>query len=171
MSDKTLNQFLSRGTHADRLAYTPSPPVPFTGPSSGYFYFETDTGNGYSWDGATWQQIGTSSSPTTPVSSGTAFAIGLGLGDEVGDGDIRIPGPQGLAGSIGSTGPVGPAGFGFPGMDGEDGSDSFIQGPQGIQGIPGTSGISNVLEPVFVDGGVPDGFSSFGYNKLDAGAP
>ena len=34
-----------------------------------------------------------------------------------------------------------------------------------------TPGITRELEPVWIDGGVPNGFSSFGYPVLDAGAP
>src|SRR5690242_7881253 len=57
MADSTLNAFVARGTNAERVAFTPSPPTPASGNSPGYFFYETDTGNSYSWDGAAWQQV------------------------------------------------------------------------------------------------------------------
>lgn len=75
MSDTTLNQFLSRGTSVQRIAYTPVPPTPAAGPSSGYFWFETDTGDSYSWTGAAWQKLNTGSGG----SSGATSAIGMML--------------------------------------------------------------------------------------------
>jgi len=57
MTDSTLNQFLSRGTNAQRLAFTPSPPTPASGNSPTYIFYETDTGNTYAWTGAAWAQV------------------------------------------------------------------------------------------------------------------
>src|SRR5690349_9249958 len=57
MSDVTLNAFVASGTKADRVAFTPSPPSPASGPGQGYFFYETDTDNVYTWDGAAWQQV------------------------------------------------------------------------------------------------------------------
>lgn len=55
MTDSALEQFVTRGTAAARAATTPSPPLS----SSGYFWFETDTGNSYAWDGSAWVKINT----------------------------------------------------------------------------------------------------------------
>lgn len=58
MSDSTFNQFLSRGTSAQRLAYTPNPPTPVSGPLPGYLWFETDPPfNLYAWSGSVWLLI------------------------------------------------------------------------------------------------------------------
>ena len=52
----TLNAFLSSGTNAERLAYTPTPATPAAGPDPTCIFAETDTGNGFFWDfdGAAW---------------------------------------------------------------------------------------------------------------------
>lgn len=57
MADSRLNDFVSRGTNAERLAFTPTPPTPAGGNDPGYFFYETDTGNTYAWDGAAWDQV------------------------------------------------------------------------------------------------------------------
>jgi hypothetical protein len=57
MTDVTLNCFLARGTNAERLAFTPTPPTPASGPDPGYFWYETDTGDSYAWDGAAWDKL------------------------------------------------------------------------------------------------------------------
>lgn len=59
MTDSTLNRFLSSGTNAERLAFTPTPPTPASGPDPTYLWYETDTGNTYAWDfgGSTWGQV------------------------------------------------------------------------------------------------------------------
>ncbi len=70
MSDGALNYFVAAGTNADRLAFTPSPPTPAAGPHSGYFFFETDTSNTYSWNagGAAWVKVNTGGSGTVTAS-------------------------------------------------------------------------------------------------------
>lgn len=65
MADSTLNRFVSSGTAAQRAAFTPTPPTPSSGPSPGYFWFETDTNKSYSWDGAAWELT------AVPISVGT----------------------------------------------------------------------------------------------------
>jgi hypothetical protein len=67
MSDTTLNRFLASGTTAARLAFTPSPPTPASGPNPGYFWFDTDDSITYSWDGAAW---------VAPPGSGTVTHTG-----------------------------------------------------------------------------------------------
>lgn len=80
MSDGSLNYFVAAGTAAEMGGFTPSPPTPAAGPDAGYFFFQTDTGRGYSWDqgGGAWVQInatavinfGATLSPTgTPVAT------------------------------------------------------------------------------------------------------
>lgn len=60
MTDATLNRFLSEGTHAQRLAFTPSPPTPASGPAQAYFWLETDTGLAFAWNQTTtaWVALG-----------------------------------------------------------------------------------------------------------------
>lgn len=62
MADLTLNRFLARGTNAQRLAFTPDPPTPASGPSPTYLWYETDTGNTYAWDGSAWDQVNSAGS-------------------------------------------------------------------------------------------------------------
>lgn len=50
MTDTTLNRFISRGSAAQRAAFTPSIPTPASGPSQGYYFFEEDTNNFYAWN-------------------------------------------------------------------------------------------------------------------------
>lgn len=57
MTDSTLNRFLGYGTHSNRVAFTPSPPTPASGPSPAYFWFETDTLTPWVYTSA-WAQIG-----------------------------------------------------------------------------------------------------------------
>lgn len=97
MSDTTLNQFLARGTSAQRVAFTPSPPTPAAGPSSGYSWFETDTGLLYAWNGSAWQKASTGGS----VSS----VVGMMLDGQ--DGDEGMMGPPGATGSGGGGGGAG----------------------------------------------------------------
>jgi len=82
MSDTTLNQFLASGTAAEMAAFTPTPPVPAAGPDPGYVWYQTDTGNLFSWDGAAWQPAG---SPTAII-----FFIG----------DVTATGPGAAAATI-----------------------------------------------------------------------
>ncbi len=79
MSDSTLNQFVSSGTAAERAAYTPTPPTPAAAPDNGYFFFETDTGLTYSWDGAVWVQTG-GGGANSVTAAGTLTANRLVLG-------------------------------------------------------------------------------------------
>lgn len=74
MSDRTINRFICSGTAAERAAYTPVPPTPASGPDCGYFWFETDTRKGYSWNGASWDltaipiTVGTTA-PASPITN------------------------------------------------------------------------------------------------------
>ncbi len=65
MADSTLNNFVSRGTAAQRAAFTPSPPTPASGNSPGYFFYETDTGKTYTWDGSAWDLAAGGSNEST----------------------------------------------------------------------------------------------------------
>ena len=59
MSDTTLNRFLASGTQAQRLAFTPNPATPASGPDPLCFWDETDTGHAYmSASGGAWVRIG-----------------------------------------------------------------------------------------------------------------
>lgn len=75
MTDSTLNRFISSGTNAERLAFTPNPPTPASGPDVMYIWLETDTDDFYGWDptGAVWVQLNVPGTPasTTEVLTGT----------------------------------------------------------------------------------------------------
>jgi hypothetical protein len=68
MTDSTLNRFLASGTNAERLAFTPSPPTPASGPDPTYVWHETDTSNTYCWnfDSSSWIKINNAPTSTTP---------------------------------------------------------------------------------------------------------
>jgi len=82
MTDSTLNQFLSRGTNAQRLAFTPSPPTPASGNSPTYIWHETDTGDTYAYNGTGWDKVNNSSGSVTttgtPASGNLAKFSGSG---------------------------------------------------------------------------------------------
>lgn len=50
MTDATLNRFIASGTTAERTAFTPSPPTPASGPDPGYFWWDTDLQELFSYD-------------------------------------------------------------------------------------------------------------------------
>ena len=77
MSDSKLNQFLARGTSAERVAFTPSPPTPASGPDPLYVWYETDTNNTYVWDGSVWQLVSGATTTTTPLAD-TSFLVSGG---------------------------------------------------------------------------------------------
>lgn len=55
MSDTTLNRFVASGTAAQRVAFTPAPATPASGPSPLCIWYETDTGDTYiSANAAAW---------------------------------------------------------------------------------------------------------------------
>jgi hypothetical protein len=68
MTDSTLNRFLASGTNAERLAFTPAPPTPASGPDPTYIWHETDTSNTYCWnfDSAAWVKINNAPTATVP---------------------------------------------------------------------------------------------------------
>jgi hypothetical protein len=70
MADTTLNRFVSSGTAAERAAFTPTPPTPASGPDPGYYWFETDTGQLYSWDAGASDWVLISGSVTAPPPTG-----------------------------------------------------------------------------------------------------
>lgn len=57
MADSRLNDFVARGTAADMAGFVPDPPTPASGNDPGYFFYQTDTGELYSWDGAAFQIV------------------------------------------------------------------------------------------------------------------
>lgn len=61
MADSKLNLFLSSGTNAERLAFTPDPPTPAAGAAYSYLWVEEDTGAVFVWDadGAAWIELAT----------------------------------------------------------------------------------------------------------------
>lgn len=59
MADSALNYFVARGTNAERVAFTPVPPTPASGPDPLHIFYETDTGDTFAWDGSAWDQVNT----------------------------------------------------------------------------------------------------------------
>jgi hypothetical protein len=59
MTDTTLNRYLAQGTHTQRLAFTPVPATPASGPNPSTTWYETDTATFWAWDfvGTAWHQI------------------------------------------------------------------------------------------------------------------
>lgn len=84
MTDSTLNRFLASGTNAQRLAFTPSPPTPASGPSPSYIWHETDGAKDtYAWNygAAAWELVNTAaanagqSTSLSQISSSLSGAI------------------------------------------------------------------------------------------------
>lgn len=77
MADSALNYFVARGTNAERLAFTPVPPSPSSGPDPLHIFYETDTGDTYAWDGAAWDQVNTATSLADGDYGDFTFAAGV----------------------------------------------------------------------------------------------
>lgn len=74
MTDSALNYYLASGTNAARLAFTPSPPTPASGPGMLYIWYETDTGNTYAYHGGSWSKVNTGGG-----GSGGLYDISMGV--------------------------------------------------------------------------------------------
>jgi uncharacterized protein DUF5907 len=87
MTETTLNQFVSSGTNAERLAYTPVLATPAAGNDPSVVFAETDTGDTYMWNfgGAAWVKIAEGGS----VNAITALT-----------GDVTATGPGSVAATI-----------------------------------------------------------------------
>jgi hypothetical protein len=58
MTDLTINRYVASGTQAQRLAFTPAPATPASGPSPLCIWYETDTGYTYlSANAAAWVRV------------------------------------------------------------------------------------------------------------------
>lgn len=58
MTDLTINRYIASGTQAQRLAFTPAPATPASGPSPLCIWYETDTGFTYlSANAAAWVRV------------------------------------------------------------------------------------------------------------------
>ena len=134
--------------------------LPTVGNEVGDTWIIQEDGNGYSWDGFVWNDIGDLVGPqgaTGPGYTGgsynpsngiVTFTSDDGLGFITSDlrGATGSTGPQGFTGSTGpqgSTGPLGATGIqgatGPRGLQGATG-DEGMQGPQGPQGPIGPNG-------------------------------
>jgi hypothetical protein len=106
----------------------------------GDLYLVTSTGNGYVWNGTSWDDAG-------PI---------RGPQGETGPTGPQGPrGAQGLAGANGSTGAQGPQGpQGVQGVQGEVGPEGpeGPAGPQGVQGVAGPAGATGPQGPAGLDG-------------------
>lgn len=79
MADSTLNRFVASGTTTARLAFTPTPPTPASGPDFGYFWFDTTDNLTYGWDGSGWVAMSGSGTVTnTGTLTSGDFILGNG---------------------------------------------------------------------------------------------
>lgn len=99
MADSLLNEFVGRGTTTQRLAFTPTPPTPASGPSPGYLWWDVTLQAEYAYDFASssWVVTGGGTGTVTHTGSLTANRIikGNGTADiTVGDltGDVTTSG-------------------------------------------------------------------------------
>ena len=96
-------------------------------PEIGDTWIVEDSGDGYSWDGSSWVNIGQLVGP---------------------DGASGATGPQGATGPEGPQGATGPEGpQGATGAQGNPGNDSTVQGPQGTTGPQGPQGATGPQGP------------------------
>lgn len=78
MTDTTINRVISTGTTAERLAFTPDPATPASGPDQGYFWYDTDDQVMYAWDfvtGPGWVAGGGGGGTVSSVSVTTANGV------------------------------------------------------------------------------------------------
>lgn len=58
MANTLLNEFVARGTAADRAAFVPDEPAnTLGGPTHGYLWWETDTERLWAWNGSAWERV------------------------------------------------------------------------------------------------------------------
>lgn len=88
MSDTTLNSFVASGTTTARLAFTPSPPSPASGPDPGYTWWDTTLQALYVWNAGTSAWVAAGGGGTGTVThTGTLTANELLVGN--GGADIK----------------------------------------------------------------------------------
>jgi plastocyanin len=105
------------------------------GPAPGDLYVVNATGDGYVWNGTSWDNVGPIQGPTGDVGpTGPQGDIGL-------TGNTGPTGPQGDIGLTGNTGPTGPQGPAGPQGDGGSTGNAGATGPTGPQGPAGADGI------------------------------
>jgi len=118
-------------------------PAAYTG-NVGDMFITQNTGNGWVWNGSSWDNVGQIQGPAGP--QGAQGAQG-NTGTTGPQGSTGAIGPQGNTGSIGSTGSTGSQGpIGLTGSTGPQGSAGAV-GPQGPMGTTGTSGTSGATGP------------------------
>lgn len=79
MSDTKINLYVSRGSAAERAAHVPDPPTALgADPDHGYFWYETDTGDTYAWDGSAWDKIA-----ENPANVGDVIGPGSAVDDRI----------------------------------------------------------------------------------------
>ena len=107
-------------------------------PQIGDTWIVESSGDGYSWNGSSWTNIGQLVGPEGP--QGTTGSTGA-------EGPQGATGPQGPQGSTGAQGDPGTGGgqgatgsTGPEGPQGATGADSTVEGPQGSTGPQGTTG-------------------------------
>jgi collagen type II alpha len=137
-----------KGTVANAAA------LPSSGNTLDDMWITADTGHGWVWDGAQWNDVGNLVGPQGPPGSvGPQGAAGV-------DGPPGAQGPQGQQGVQGLPGPAGPAGAdGVPGPQGPQGVQGAVgaagtSGPAGAQGVQGPPGAQGPQGPQGIPGPV-----------------
>lgn len=140
-----------KGTVANAAA------LPSSGNTLDDMWITADTGHGWVWDGAQWNDVGNLVGPQGPAGSAGPQGPAGATGADGAVGPQGLQGPQGDAGAPGSAGAIGPAGpqgpqgvqgsqgpAGAPGATGAQGGQgpAGAQGAQGPQGIPGPVAVS-----------------------------
>lgn len=129
--------------------------LPTSGNATGDIWVATDTGEGYIWNGTTFQNIGPIQGPRglqglqglqgpqgTQGPAGTTGETGAtGPAGPTGPkGDTGAQGAQGIAGPTGNTGPAGSQGIAGPIGNTGPAGDQGVQGPAGPAGPTGPKG-------------------------------
>jgi hypothetical protein len=112
-------------------------------PQQGDLYVVTATGDGYVWNGTSWDNVGAIQGPQGDI--GPTGPTGATGADSTVAGPTGPTGPIGPQGDIGLTGadstvagPIGPQGL--TGPTGPTGADSTVAGPTGPTGLTGPTG-------------------------------
>lgn len=79
-SDSTINCFVAVGTTAERLAFTPDPPVVAAGPDPGSYFFDTDLSTMFVWVSGAWAAAAGAGTVTHTGGALTDHALILGNG-------------------------------------------------------------------------------------------
>lgn len=149
MADSTLNRFVASGTTAERLAFTPTPPTPASGPAFGYVWFDTTDELVYAWNGSSW---------VVALSSGTVTNTGtLTSGDFItGNGGVDVTAVSPTAATallddlVGDSGSGGTKGLAPAPASGDAAAGKFLKA-DGTWTVPPGAGAVSILTLLTAD--------------------